>query len=281
MQTKYTAPPGSTVMVGGAEVPQGMNWSAVTFSVAVAPVGVRVPESVGDTLTAPPESLATVTDQSTSQSRLPLALRSICAPAPSGTSTSRSGSAAVPPCGYSESVPGVGVGVGVGDGVGLAVVGVGLAVVGVGLAVAGVGAAVVNVDFWPGLADVGAVGVGAVGADDVACVVGLGCVCLAASEVMAVAGTTGGFGSAADLEVPLLSVSAKATAAMATATTTAAATVAWPRGEERSALHPARVAALPGPACTGLGNPLWLNAPARLSTAARCATAPARGRWRS
>jgi hypothetical protein len=154
VQTEYTAPPGSIVIVGDEGKPQGMNRSAVTVKAAVAWLAVIVSARAGETLTAPVGSLATVTDQSTSQSPLPLPLRSIRAPAPFGATTS-----AVPPGGYSDSVPGVGVGRAVGDGVGegdgLAVLGAGLGVVADGLAVGPAG--VVGAAAVEGAAVLGAV----------------------------------------------------------------------------------------------------------------------------
>ena len=98
VQTENTAPPGLTVIVGDRREPQGTNRSAVTVTAVVGSAGVRVPEE-DDTLTTLPGSLATVSDQLTYQSPLPLPLRSICLPPPFGVSTS------VPPCGSSDSVP--------------------------------------------------------------------------------------------------------------------------------------------------------------------------------
>jgi len=93
VQTVNTAPPGLTVIVGVRGQPQGTNRLAVTVTVTVASADVRVPAD-DETLTTLPGSLATASDQWTSQSPLPLPLSLIGWPdEPFGASTSG------PPCG--------------------------------------------------------------------------------------------------------------------------------------------------------------------------------------
>lgn len=117
VQTVYTSPPGLMVIVGQLPEPpprpQKTKWLAVTVTVTGLS-GVSVPDA-GDTLTAPPGSLATAADQLTGP---PEADREIWTPEPPTWTTSRYGRDAVPP-GDADIVP-VGVGVGLDDREGVA-----------------------------------------------------------------------------------------------------------------------------------------------------------------